>query len=85
LDSWSIIGIMRIHEFRDVINLWPIAELAEDLNEPKFTVEKWRTRNRIPDRAFKGIVDKAKKDKKPVTADLLIALAEKRAGQKAEA
>lgn len=67
---------MRIQNFRDVIGLWDsVPQLAGKLGEKPFTVEKWRTRNRIPDRAYKRLIEVARKDKKPITAELLVSLA----------
>lgn len=66
----------RITDFRGVIELWPgISTLAEDLDEKAFTVEKWRTRNRIPDRVWKRLVARAESRRLPVTTDLLADLA----------
>ena len=72
-------AMQRPHDFKQVIGLWPsIAELADELGEKPFTVEKWRTRNRVPDRAWKRLAVAAKARKLPVTTDLLAELAERR-------
>lgn len=64
-------------DFREVISLWPsIQELADELDEKTFTVEKWRTRNRIPSWAWKRLLMKAQKRRLPVTADLLVDFAD---------
>lgn len=68
---------MGPQDFRQVIGLWPsIQTMADDLGEKQFTVEKWRTRNSVPPRAWKRLLSKAQKRRLPVTADLLVDLAE---------
>lgn len=65
--------------YKQVIGLWPsITDLATELGEKPFTVEKWRTRNRVPDRVWKRLVLAAETRNLPVTTDLLAELAEKR-------
>ena len=82
--SWSltvrtdspILLAMKPSDFREVIGLWPsIQQLADELGENPWTVEKWRTRNRVPDRAWQRLVVAAKARRYPVTADLLMNLA----------
>lgn len=64
-------------DFREIISLWPsIQTLADEIGEKTFTVEKWRTRNSVPSHAWKRLLTKAQKRKLPVTADLLVALAD---------
>lgn len=64
-------------DFREVISLWPsVQALADEIDEKTFTVEKWRTRNRIPSWAWKRILTKAQKRRLPVTADLLVDFAD---------
>jgi hypothetical protein len=71
--------VMKLKTHAQVVDLWPSArELAEDIDEKPFTTQKWRTRNRIPDRAWKRVVEAAQSRQYPVTIELLASIAAER-------
>lgn len=66
--------------FRSVIDLWPsVSDLATALGENVSTVQKWRTRNRIPSYQWWAIVQNARARGYAVTLERLASLAKEQA------
>jgi hypothetical protein len=48
--------------------------MADEINEPYDTVRRWRSRGRIPERAWAIIIEKAARREQFITAGQLLAL-----------
>lgn len=67
-------------DFRTVIDHWGSAlQLAEDIGQPKWRVQKWRTRNSIPAPYWTDVVQAAHEHGYPVTLDMLATIAKEQA------
>jgi hypothetical protein len=55
--------------------LWPNARvMADEIGEPYDTVRRWRSRGRIPERAWAIIIEKAARREMFITAGQLLAM-----------
>jgi hypothetical protein len=48
--------------------------MANEINEPYDTVRRWRSRGRIPERAWSVIIEKAARREKFITAAQLLSM-----------
>lgn len=74
-----------MNRFRDVIDAWPSpAELAGDIGEKLYNVQKWRVRDSIPAKNWDAIVSAAKKRGYRVTLAMLSSFALLKAMEKSK-
>lgn len=67
---------VAVQALQDIFTkLWPNARvMADEINEPYDTVRRWRSRGRIPERAWAIIIEKAARREQFITAGQLLAL-----------
>lgn len=67
--------IVHVKTVNDVFGFWPsLDEMAADIGETHWAVKKWRTRKRIPNKAWAKVIEGAKRKGKRLTAADLLAM-----------
>lgn len=62
-----------MRKLTDVFELWDtLAEMADDVDQNVFTVQKWHQRKRIPVDAWPAVINAAKRKNAALTADDLL-------------